>query len=533
MIRYERVRYRYPRQADDALAGIDLCVEPAAFVVVAGLSGSGKSTLLRCPNGLIPHFYGGAFGGRVLVDGRDTRTQSTAQLSCSVGFVAQEPETQTITTRVVDEVAFGPENLGLSRRRARARAAEVLEELGIAALQERDISTLSGGERQRVALAAALAPRPAALALDEPTSQLDPLAADAVITTLGRLHRERGATILLAEHRLDRLLPIATRWLVMRSGALVAQGSPDILSAHLPQAATMPALAGALGSTTCPRTVDDARALFAGAVLPRASACRDHAAACAPPGRIAVELRDVTVTYGDWTALAGVSLGLGAGRVTALLGPNGSGKTTLLKLIIGLLRPAAGSICLFGDATNRESVSALARRVGYLPQNPAALLFNDTLAAELQFTLQARGVRGDVDGTLREFGLEPLATRSPFDLSGGQRQRAALAAVLVGAPPVILLDEPTRGMDADRRGHLAGLLRRLAARGETIVVATHDVELAAAAADDAVILTRGRVAAAGPARRVLPRDPIFAPLVSRIFGSDVLTLADVLALPRD
>ncbi len=528
MIRFERVSYRYPGQCRPALAGIDLTVDPGDFLVVTGPSGAGKSSLARAINGLIPHFHGGRFGGRLTVDGLDVTAHGTADLSTRVGFVAQDPETQTVMSRVEDEIAFGPENRGLERRAIRLRVEEALDLLGLSPLRSREIGTLSGGERQRVAIAAAMALRPAVLVLDEPTSQLDPWAAEEVLTVLERLNADLGTTIVLVEHRLERVLGWADRLVMLdRPGTVAADGPPREVVHALAVGPPLARLARGLGWEPTPLTVREARRVLA-------QFGPDPAALGAPPAREPrpgaplVRLERVSFAYGDRLVLREVSVSFAAGQVTALMGRNGAGKTTLLKQVNGLLRPRSGCVEVLGRDIARVSTSDLARQVGYLPQHPGAMLFNDTVAAEIAFTLRAQGRPGDGAEALVRLGLETLAQRSPFDLSGGERQRAALAAVLVARPRVLLLDEPTRGMDYERKAGLARLLREEAERGAAIVLATHDVELVAQVADRVLVLAEGEVVADGPPRSVLPGSLTFAPATNRVLGGAWLLPEEVL-----
>ena len=307
--------------------------------------------------------------------------------------------------------------------------------------------------------------RPPVLALDEPLSQLDPWSAVDVVAALERLHVEQGTTIVLAEHRLERLLDGATRLLVIGpAGEIFADGATREAAGSLPAPPPLIRLGRALGWDPLPLTVADARRLLAASPLGaegRTQSADDPPAA----GPALVELEDISFSYGRQVVLSRITMTIRGGLVTALMGRNGAGKTTLLRQINGLLRPQGGRVRLLGADTGNMATADLARTVGYLPQHPAAMLFNPSVADELRFTLRCRGHDGDVDGTLRELGLEHLAERNPFDLSGGERERAALAAVLVGHPPVPLLDEPTRGMDYARKAELAALLRRWPAPG--------------------------------------------------------------------
>ena len=530
MIRFDRLSYRYPHQNEPALHAIDLAIDAGDFVLVTGPSGAGKSTLVRAINGLVPHFHGGAFGGRVLVAGIDTRETSPAALSRVVGFVAQDPEAQTVTDRVEDEIAFGLENHGLERREIRLRVEETLDLLGITGLRDREPASLSGGERQRVAIAAAMATHPATLVLDEPTSQLDPWAAEEVLTVLERLNAELGTTIVLVEHRLERVLGWANRLLVLDAhGGLAAFGTTQNVAGGLPSPPPVVRLGHGLGWEPIPLTVRDARRAR--------DRFRPDPNTLPPPAEIdlpqgygdrTVEFNHVTFAYGKRTVLRNLSVAFTSGSVTALMGRNGSGKTTVLKHVIGLLRPAAGTVHVLGSDIRRRDPADLAGTIGYLPQRPAALLFNETVAKELAFSMHAQHRAGDVPGVLERLGLTGLADRSPFDLAGGERQRAALAAVLITDPPILLLDEPTRGMDDVWKRQLGRLLRDMADHGATIVIATHDVELVAATAHRVIVLGNGEVVADGSPRDVLSGSLTFAPQTNRIFGGRFLTPEDVL-----
>jgi energy-coupling factor transporter ATP-binding protein EcfA2 len=525
-----RLSFAYPGQDHLTLADVDWTVDPGSFVLLAGPSGSGKSTLLRCLNGLVPHFSGGAFGGTAIVDGHDTRAYPPRAMARSVGFVFQDPEAQLVTTRVDDEIAFGMEQLGVPPITMRKRVEEVLDLLGIASLRERDIDTLSGGERQRVAVAAALALHPAILALDEPTSQLDPWGADDVLTALTRLNDDLGLTVVLAEHRLDRVLANADRMrLLSRGGALVADAPPrDVLP--LMDAAAMPPLARvgtALGWAPLPLTIKEARQraaedAAAGRLLPPA-----------PPdpspqsGAPVIDVQRLTAGFGRRTVLRGVDLAVRPGELVALMGRNGSGKTTLLRSLLGLHAPQAGRIIVLGQDVARTRTADLAMGVGYVPQNPSSMLFADTLREELAFTLRNHPGGADPEETLASLGLLHAIDRHPRDLSGGERERAALAAILVGNPRVLLLDEPTRGMDADARLALAATLERLRLEGIAIVMATHDVELVAATATRVVIIGDGTVIADGGPRAVLSGSLSFATQVNKVYGGGYLVPDDV------
>jgi energy-coupling factor transport system ATP-binding protein len=509
------VSYAYPDSARAALRDVDLDVQPGELMLVAGTSGSGKSTLLRCANGLVPHASGGRFAGSVEVFGRSTRSHQPRELADVVGFVAQDPEAQFVVDHVERDLAFVLENLGFSPEAMRRRVEETLDALGIAHLRDRDPASLSGGERQRCAIAGALAAAPAALVLDEPTSQLDPQGADDVLGALTRLNADLGTTVLLAEHRLERAAPLADRAVIVHGGVAGAPGAPGVVLATYAGAPAVTRLGRVLGWEPPPLTVRDARAWAARDTDLDLGDPPDGASRIA--GEVLLSARGVHVELGGRVVVRDVSVDLREGDVLALLGRNGSGKTTLLRVLARLLAPAAGTI-----AHGRADV-----RAAYVPQNPNTLLFEPTVRRELEATLRLldRRDHGDVARWLDALGLAEHADRHPRSLSGGERQRVAIAAVAVGGAPVLLLDEPTRGMDAASRTALERAMHAHAGQGGAVVLATHDVELAARSATRAIVLGDGDVVADGDARHVLAGS-LFAPQVLRVLPP-LLTVEEV------
>ena len=501
---YSDLSFRYPDAPEPALCVVDLDVHSGEILLVAGASGSGKSTLLRAANGLVPHASGGRFSGDVVAFGRSTRTHRPRDLADVVGFVHQDPEAQFVVDHVERDLAFVLENLGHSPQAMRRRVEEVLDALGIAQLRERAPSSLSGGERQRCAIAGALAAAPAALVLDEPTSQLDPQGADDVLAAIGRLNADLGTTVLIAEHRLERAAPLADRAVVFDAGTMVGRpGTPSEILATYAGAPPVTHLARLLGWEPLPLTVRDGRRLAA-AAGPMPVTEHPPAADASTPGELLLDATGVTVELGGRSVLADVSVSARRGEVVALLGRNGAGKTTLLRVLGRLLTARSGSVG--GPGT-----------VAYVPQDPNTLLFAPSVRAELTHTLHLLGSsdRGEVDHWLDALDLAHLADRHPRSLAGGERQRVAVAAVAVGGADVLLLDEPTRGMDAPSRAGLERALHAHAAAGGAAVLATHDVELAARCAGRVVVLGDGDVVASGPARDVLAGS-LFAPQVLRV-----------------
>jgi energy-coupling factor transport system ATP-binding protein len=442
VVRAERVAFTYSGRPRQALEGVSLDVRAGEVLAIEGPSGGGKSTLLRAFAGLVPHFHGGRFAGRVTVGGLDTRRAHPAAVARVAGVLFQDPEAQAVLATVERDVAFGPQNAGVDAAEIPGRVREALAAAGALHLSGRAIDTLSGGERQRAALAAVLANRPRALLLDEPTSQLDEAAAGALIRALRRLADERGVAVVVAEHRVERVRPIADRVVAVRDGRLATPAEDVALS---------PPAEGA-----------------------------------APPGPVAAALEDVDAGYGPRAVLRGCSLELRAGEVTALVGPNGSGKSTLVRVLAGLHAPAAGRVLLHGEDVTAVPAERRFPRVGLVGQDPGRHLLCERVDDEVAYALRHLGApageRGErVAAELEAHGLASMAARHPLELSVGERERVALAAVLVASPRVLVLDEPTRGMDPERKATLATLLRERARAGAAVLVATHDAAFAAAA----------------------------------------------------
>jgi energy-coupling factor transport system ATP-binding protein len=477
------ITYRYPETTGEpVLRDLEAVLDGGSSTLVTGASGAGKSTLLRLVNGLVPHFHGGRLRGRVGVFGRDPVTLGPAAMSDLVGFVQQDPEAQLVTTRVEDELAFALENFGTPVPEMRRRVGEVLERLGLVELRRRRLDTLSGGERQRVAVGGALALRPRVLVLDEPTSQLDPESAEDLLALVEELHRD-GLTVVLAEHRLERVRGLADAVIELRCpGVPPRVGTPEDL---LPPAGDPP------------RSFAEAARRIAASTETGETA--EPSEAETTTGSPVLAARDLFYSYPgaarEEPVLAGVSLDLHPGDRVALFGRNGSGKSTLLKLLAGLLSPDAGGIALDGEDAAGLPLARRARRVGFVPQNPGRLLFRETVADELVFTRRAQGLPPcDPRPLLERLRLAHRATAHPRDLSSGERQRAAVAVILAAEPRALLLDEPTRGLDAASRAALAEILDELAAGGVAVLVATHDLELAARFARRSLLLERGRLA---------------------------------------
>ncbi|WP_433856104.1 ABC transporter ATP-binding protein [Streptomyces kronopolitis] len=526
MIRFEQVSVTYGDAAAPAVQGIDLTVPEGELCLLVGPSGVGKSTLLNAVCGLVPHFTGGTLHGRVTVDGRDTRTHKPRELADVVGTVGQDPLAHFVTDTVEDELAYGMESLGLAPDVMRRRVEETLDLLGLAELRDRALATLSGGQRQRVAIGSVLTTHPKVLVLDEPTSALDPAAAEEVLAVLQRLVHDLGTTVLLAEHRLERVVQYADQVILLPSpGAAPVMGAPADVMAVSPVHPPVVALGRLAHWSPLPLSVRDARRR-AGALRERLSGVVPPApgAGTPPPGGavpdgIAAEVCGLGVRRGRAEVLHGVELTVRRGETLALMGRNGAGKSTLLSTLVGMHEPSSGAVRVGGLAPHRTGPRALLRQVGLVPQEPRDLLYADSVAAECAAADQDAGApAGSCRAQVTRLLPDVPDSVHPRDLSEGQRLALALAVVLTARPPLLLLDEPTRGLDYAAKARLVEVLRTLAAEGHAIVLATHDVELAAELAHRVVILAEGEIVADGPTEEVVVSSPSFAPQVAKVLA---------------
>ncbi|MFF1740564.1 ABC transporter ATP-binding protein [Streptomyces mirabilis] len=532
MIRFEDVSVTYDGAVEPTVQGVDFEVPEGELVLLVGPSGVGKSTVLGAVSGLVPHFTGGTLRGRVTVAGRDTRTHKPRELADVVGTVGQDPLSHFVTDTVEDELAYGMESLGLAPAVMRRRVEETLDLLGLADLRDRPIATLSGGQQQRVAIGSVLTPHPRVLVLDEPTSALDPAAAEEVLAVLQRLVHDLGTTVLMAEHRLERVIQYADQVALLPSpGAAPTLGTPSEIMAVSPVYPPVVDLGRLADWSPLPLTVRDARRR-AGALrerltelVPRPRTPRPRTSqptaprTSVPRATAPASIEALAVRHGRVEALRRVDLTTAPGEIIALMGRNGAGKSTLLGTLVGLVVPAAGSVLVGGAVPHRTAPRDLVRRVGLVPQEPRDLLYADTVAAECAAADEDAGAEPGTCRTLVSELLPDIGDDThPRDLSEGQRLALALAVVLTARPPLLLLDEPTRGLDYAAKARLVTVLRGLAAEGHAIVLATHDVELAAELAHRVVVLADGEIVADGPTAEVVVASPSFAPQVTKVLA---------------
>ncbi len=532
MIELRDVSFRYGESEIPTLSHVELSISEGELCVVVGQTGSGKSTLLKAINGLVPYFTGGHLAGEVIVAGRSTRDHPPRELADVVGLVGQNPAASFVTDVVEDELAYAMENLGIEPAAMRRRVEDTLDLLGLHELRARSLLSLSGGQQQRVAIGAVLTASPRVLVLDEPTSALDPAAAEEVLAALARLVHDLGLTVVVAEHRLERVLPFADRLIIVPGdGAPLQVGDPGELMEHSPVAPPIVELGRLAGWEPLPLSVRDARRIAAPLRerLATIEPTRPGEGAALRPGSVVAATHRLSVSYGELRAIWDIDLRFCRGEVLALMGRNGSGKSTLLGQLVGLRPPTAGTVDVAGHDPVGLGARKLIKLVGLVPQDAGLLLYSATVGAECSTADHDAGLEpGTTAATLDRVLPGVPVGRHPRDLSEGQRLALALAVVLAPAPPLVLLDEPTRGLDYPSKDRLVAVLGDLRDAGHSVVLATHDVELVARVADRAIVLADGEVVADGPARQVVCHSPVFAPQVAKILAPEPwLTVAEV------
>ncbi len=526
MIRFDRVSFSYGAGSPLVFDDVSFTIAEAELVVVVGPTGSGKSTLLGMLNGQVPHLSGGTFGGEVTVGGRSVSRHHPRDFADLVGVVVQDPRSSFVASIVEDELVYVMENLGVDRQAMRRRVEDVLDLLSLHDVRDRHVTSLSGGQRQRVAIAAALTASPALLVLDEPTSALDPASAEEVLGVLSRLVHDLGITVVVSEHRLERVLPMADAVLSI-AGDTVVLDAPLEAMAHAVLAPPVVELSRLAGWRPLALTVREARRC--------ATALRHDLEALASRPSVSPGLapsiiaRDLHHRFGDQVALDGVSFELARGEVTGLMGRNGSGKTTLLRVLAGAVAPSHGAVWVDGGAPAALAPAARIRAVGLVPQDPSALLYCSSVALECSTADRDAALpEGTTYAWFCSFQPGVDAAAHPRDLSEGQRLCLALAVICAAEPGWVVLDEPTRGLDYAAKTHLAAALAQLAAAGHGVLVASHDVEFVAGLCQRVLVLAEGEIVADGPTREVVCASPIFAPQVAKVLAPlPVLTVAEV------
>ncbi len=527
MIELRSIEFGYSEADRRILAGVDLDLAAGEFVVLAGPTGAGKSTLLGVIAGLVPTYSGGTLRGDVLLDGTSILQIPARERADRIGYVGQNPSAWFVTDTVEEELVYGMEQLGLASATMRRRVEETLDLLGIVDLRHRDLRTLSGGQQQRVAIGSVLTMHPRLLVLDEPTSALDPTAAEEVLAILTRLAHDLDTSVLLAEHRLERVVPFADRMALLPGDGTLRLDTPAAVLEDSPVAPPLVELGRWAGWSPLPLTVREARRRGR-ELRERLSSVPETQVSPGPEPSPVLIARGIRVDQGRTQVLHDVDLSLTPGQVTALMGRNGSGKSTLLWTLQGRLGRAHGDLKIQGTDPHEAKPEQRRTLSGMVPQTAADLLYLESVAQECDAAdLTTRAEPGTCRALLDRLapGIDP--TRHPRDLSEGQKLALAVSVVLSGTPPVLLLDEPTRGLDYPAKAALAVMLRDLAARGTAVLVATHDVEFVAQTCERVLVLAGGEVLSDTTVTETVAESPSLAPQIAKVLGPRWLRLAEV------
>ncbi len=528
ILSFKNVSFTYPLSEKKALDNISFSIKRGELAVICGESGSGKSTLLRLiKRELIPN---GGMDGKITCFGKDIFSLDEKESAFKIGYVSQNPEYQTVTDKVYHELAFGLEGMGLSNNEIRARVAETASYFGLDAIFEKNVSELSGGQKQLLCLASVMATRPEILLLDEPTSRLDPIASLEFINTVKRLNRELSLTVIIAEHRLDELLPRADRLMAVSDGGLFAKGNTrdtvlklkenEMLLSSLPASVRLFAKLGI--NTPCPLTVSEGRVMIETGFkneVPSLSIEKHE-----PKTETALCLSEVFFRYRKDSpdVLKGLSLDIKQGEIFSIIGGNGSGKSTALSVMSGILKPYYGKISVFGKPISKYKDGALYKNcLSMLPQDVTLIFSKDTVREELG---------GDA---FPPFGLEKHLSKHPFDLSGGEKQLLGIAMAMKSKPRLLLLDEPTKGLDSHTEKSIIRAIKELKKQGVTVVAVTHDLEFASEISDRCAMLFNGEAVSVGTPREMFSQNAFYTTAVSRMtkgYYENAVTVDDAVKL---
>jgi energy-coupling factor transporter ATP-binding protein EcfA2 len=533
MIKFSHVSLIYPNSTTTVLEDLNLTIDEGELVLVIGPTGSGKSSLLRLINGLVPHHTGGILAGDVSVNGTSTQIAKPGAMAHLIGIVGQNPANGFVADTVEEELAFGMEVLNLPNDVMRKRVEEVLDLLSLAPLRNRSIATLSGGEQQRVAIGAALVTHPKVLVLDEPTSALDPIAAEEVLSILHRLVHDLGLTVVIAEHKLERVIQFADRIVHINGAGIANVGTPEEILLNSPIAPPIVHLAKALGLKEIGLTVREMRRMTTEF---RELPTREQENNESKIGDAVISIENLSVKYGDKTALNNVSSKINEGEIVAVMGRNGAGKSSLLKAIAGVTPVQSGKILVLGNSPSDLQGKKRRQSIGFIPQEPSDLLYGQSVQIECdQADRDNEITAGTTFSVLEQLVPGISSTTHPRDLSEGQRLGLALSVVVSSNPTILILDEPTRGLDYEAKSQLTRILIQFAATfGKAVLLATHDVELVAELATRVIFVADGDIVADGSTLDVLLSSPAFAPQVAKVMSPQPwLSVKDVVAAIRE
>lgn len=534
-IEIRNLNYTYPEEKTKTLNNINLEINKGEVLFIAGNSGSGKSTLAKCITGAIPMFYGGTIGGEVLIDGEEITKLEHKKRAALVTMVFQDPERQLVMNKVHREIAFGLENIGVEGKDIKRRVWESMEFSNIMELAYKDVNNLSGGQKQRVAIASALAFLPQCIILDEPSSQLDPSSKEEVVHLIKKINEELGISIIVIEQRINRWFEVADRVVVLKDGNIYFNGSKEemynsndsYIDGFLPTGLRLAKAADVLRMPESFKKTRDA--------LKNINFDVDDLTSYGKGDSI-IKIKGLCCKYEDNVAIKSMDLIINEGDFTGIIGANGAGKSTLLKAIMGLIK-YKGSIKVKDNEVSRMKTTEIAKIIGYVSQNPNDYISRDTVYDEIKFTLDNYKIKdnGEIEGVLKSLDIYKLRDKNPRDLSGGEKQRLALATILVLNPNILLLDEPTRGLDYEAKQNLGEILIKLKKSGTTIILVTHDIDFSAQFCSNFVLMFNGEVAAKGSTKEVLKDGIYYTTDIYKLLKGkteDIYTLNQALAAIR-
>lgn len=529
-IKLENLDYYYPREKIKTLNNINFAVDQGDIVLITGKSGSGKSTLAKCITGAVPDFYGGTVGGNVYIKGENIRNISQKERAKEITMVFQDPERQLTMNRVHREIAFGLENVGTPEEKIKRRVFESLQFTNILHIAYRDIVSLSGGEKQKVAITAALSYMPNCIILDEPTSQLDPSAADEVCAIIKKINIELGITIIVIEQRVDRWFDLADKISVMEDGNIIFYGEKESYYRSLDKRLLdfMPTylkFAKLLKMEQIPEDLKQMRKSI------KKLKFKNPIDEVKNSGDIIIDIKHLICTYEDHEAVKDLNVSIKKGDFIGILGANGAGKSTFMKAIMGI-KKYSGSIKVLGREVAKLKLQDMAGTIGYVSQNPNDYLTKETVYEEIKFTLDNFNIKDYtlIDEILKSFDIYNVKDKNPRDLSGGQRQRVAIASIMVVKPKILMLDEPTRGLDIKIKENLGKMLKKINNHGTTVLLITHDTDFAGEFCSEFMLMFSGEKVAIGNREEVLGNGIFYTTTINKLIRSrekNIFTLKQV------
>ncbi|BDR71850.1 ABC transporter [Clostridium tetani] len=517
IININNLTFNYPDSKQSAIKNINLTVNEGEFILIVGPSGCGKSTLIRLLNRVVPDYYGGTIEGEVSISGRNIEFLDKKQVIENVGMVYQHPEKQIVLQDVEREIAFGLENFNTDINTMKRNVSEVISLLGLNKIRDKQTTEISGGEKQRVAIASVVSMDPQIIAFDEPISQLDPISAEEVLNSIKRLNRDLGKTIILVEQRLDKCFHMADRIIFMENGEIIGQGTPKnipeniVNKYHLP---TITYIFKEAGLQTLPITVKEGRDII------RNNKFQDLKEDDLKFKEVVMEIEKLNFEYErGYKILKDLSFKLHRGEIMTVMGENGAGKSTLFKIIAGMIDKYKGKVLIDNKNIKSLKLKERIKKIGYLSQNPNDYFGRKTVFEEVGYTLKNIGEYKEekVEQVMKLLNISYLEDKNPRDLSGGEKQRVAIACTIITDPEILILDEPTRGMDAEAKENLGEIIKTLAEVGKSIVVITHDSDFAGDYSHSVMLMFNGEIVAKGCAKDILYNSMYYSPQISKIF----------------